>query len=464
MNSLFPYFLSAVWFFLGVLVVRPDDLSCRRVQDSIPWLYGVGLALSCYGLFLINLCGLVLTSARVASLLFLGTTAGGLWWLKTRPRRALAIPKDFLEAPSAVLLICMLTILLAGWTAWMEASALPIYHLDAVAHFGLDAKILFYKGSFRVAHFFQPEIIHRGANFPLLVPYFQATLYWLLRAVDDLTVRHLYLVLGIAWLMMLNQRLRQVVPLNSRWSMLAVLATLPVFFVDDDSQLVSGSSDPVMAFFWTGVVLSALYFLEQRNTKWLLTMVAFSVGCIFSKPNGLLLCGLAWALLWAFHRKKVGFYAGILFLIILPWLWERHLLPVDTTLPPAPFITWNHVVPRIPGLFVGTMKEISNIKHWGLFWFFIAVGIAGQTASDRGTRYLRYLLALNVGLYAVYFLIEPRPIDWLLQASLSRWLLHITPLALLLAANFWIDDPKAARSAFVPDALNSPPLGPYRRT
>jgi len=434
-----PCIVSSVFLCVGILLVSPMWRATDGRTLSLGWIYGVGLVCSTYILFLVNAVHGNIHSSGVRLSLVLVFLLGILQWLrKGRPLRAYlkkcinsCIPKHI----SISIGICMFLISLAVITLWLEASALPIYHLDTVLSFGYKTKILFEKGTFYTPHFLDNQIIHDYPKYPLLIPYMQAIVYWVIGKVQDDAIRILHWFLWIAWISLIFERLRNRLEKNLAWLLFTIFVTLPAFFLDHETQAVAGIGDIPMAFFWTGTVIAALYYLETARREELVLMSLMSIGCMFTKPNGLVLIVMAWVGLWIFRKNRFVLYGALLTTVVhFPWLWIQHNLPNDSVLPQVSLMNLSALasVDRLGSFLLALFQETFDFRYNGIFWIVIGVlGLINFRKSDSSM----YLLALGAGqVFAYIFYISINGLDVIVYLGYQwqRWMLHVIPIAVLL--------------------------------
>jgi hypothetical protein len=428
--ALAAFALSGAWVLIGLSLNSGN----QRRWEHWPWAYGAGVVIQAYAIFLFNLIGFRMTSPRYVFLLA-ALLAVGLFRVISQPKIAGAEESQRLEFPRAATLTFFLIVLAVVTTAF-QATALPIYHLDAVLHFGMSGKILFHEGTFWVPHFTEPGIMHSGPDYPLLVPYVYASFYWLLGAVQDDAVRLLFLIPWIAILALVYSRFRQTTDLAYRVLWTALLGTLPALVIDELTQVASGVTDIFFAFFWLGTLVSAVSYLENRRRTWLLWMVVFSLGAVFTKPNGLLLSGVAWGLLiWLRRRREVFVAAAVLALLTGPWLWAHFQLPHDVTQPPVRITisTWSQLVPRSAEIAAAVIRGLLDLRFWGVFWPVAIFFLCRRSYRDAASRFLGVALLLQAMVYVGFWLVDVRSAAGIVEASLPRWLLHGVPVVGLLA-------------------------------
>jgi hypothetical protein len=417
------------------LVMKHSELS---LSTEWAWTFGVGLVLWSYSLFLWNFMGAHVTATGIRAVLFVSTLVIFFYYKQFPTFRFQDIRMNLRERswPEQISLSVLVLGLL---TSWMQACSLPIYHLDAVMHFGVDAKALFHLGTYRAPFFFERGLVHNQPEYPLLVPYLEALFYWLRGFADDLSVRHLFFAIWIAFLGLLYRGLRERLPPASSWLVISIFGTLPLFTADNETQVVSGCADTAFAFYWTGMILSGVHILQGRGRPWMFRLTLFSLGVVFLKPQGWPVSWAAWFLLilaLGKPRWKEG-VAGFarFFALALPWLWTAHTLPREITFPPVVINgqSFAGALERIGPLTVGILLELTRLSDWGIFWIVVAICI-GAWRSRPAVYYFLVPWAAQFLIYMSVYLLYPQPVSWWIASSLSRWLVHGAGLITLAVA------------------------------
>jgi len=444
--------LAAYLFIAGLVVMGKGILSFSESSSEkpagVPEALAVGSAALGYELFLLNFCGLILTRQRFLAVLgldlglALAAVRFGSWMVFSRETVAwITKRRPMLSTASIVLLF------VAFLTAWMEASALPLYHLDALAHFGFEAKILFYKGTFRTPFFFDKTIVHEGPNYPLLVPYLEAAYYGFIGRLEDGAVRHLFLAWWLAWMALIYRVLRQKLEEDLALPLLTVLGSLPVFFADHPGQAVSGCGDVPFALLWSAAVFGVLRWLAADEHQALWVAALASLGVVFCKPNGLPLVVGLWGLTVIFQpaRKRpqtVSVLAAIL-VLLSPWFWEHSRIPRELIEAPIDW-KWSSLLQdlhRIPFLIGGSLREMFQPALWGGFWLFVVFSMAFGHKAERTLqdRLLSSVLVLQLAAYYAFYVISPESVHTVVVWTLTRWLTHLSGPLMVWCGWRWAD-------------------------
>ena len=443
MNPLIAYALVAVWILTGA-VLMPRTL--LREADIFPWALGIGGILWAYGQFLFNVLGATLTRTPTLLAVFFVVMGTAVYRLNSRGAEHdeslslhRTLPRGRWEYAAWV------TLLFVAFTSWMEASTLPLYHVDAVLCFGLKAKALFHLGTFRAPFFFERGEVHAQPDYPLLVSYLESLYYRILGNVDDKSVKLLFWVHWLALLSLIYQGLHR--RLSHRYALIltSLYSSIPLFLLDRDTQVVSGSADVILLFYWTAVILAGLRWIDSGDRGWRYVAVLFSLGCGFCKPQGVVLVAAAWlgfGIVLGYRRWKEwsgGALACLFF--ILPWLITTRSLPREITFPPVHLDSqlWARMATKLPDLALAIIQEPFRINNWGLYWILVIVLLViGRRAMDRSVRFLLVMVAVQYVSYMAVYLIYPQTIQWWIASSFTRWLTHGS--ALLLIAAGWATD------------------------
>ncbi len=445
-NILIPYFVAGGFLGTGLLMFFPFLRSGTVSKFSSPWLYGMGLVAVCYVLFLFNLAGGAIF--RIPVLIGLVLMWGGAFLTGSFMKCSSFQPVKI----SFLFIFSMVPLLLALLTSWIQSVTLPLYHLDSVINLGMKAKILFHEGTFYSPHFMDPKALSSASFYPLLVPYMQAIHFWVAGSVQDDSVKQAHFILWIFLLILVFQRIKSRLPRGMAWFLLLIFATLPAWFADDETQVASGVSDLPFAFFWTGTVLAALYFLEHRESHWIWGMAIMSLGCAFTKPNGVALSGLAWGILFLASRKKVVLAGGFVTLVLsLPIFGMSNIVSEDPIFGTLFSINFSQgfTLDRMGGLVKNLAELTLKPAFWGIFWPSVFLLTLIKFKWTPAVRFLFWILGAQVILYVLFILNAQLNVDLYAIAVWPRWLLHMAPLAVLLAAECWT---KESRTLHPPES------------
>lgn len=402
---------------------------------SLAWSYGLGTILWGYGQFLLNVVNLPVYGMWLyvwqALLVALPFVASKTSFPAVAGRESMgpppaAVGDDGVGVTVGADGIKWLTILssvlvaVAFLTAVLQALALPMHMWDSIVIYGFKAKILFLQQTFKTPAFTDPEVIHYSADYPLLIPYLEAGFYRWLGHPDDRVVRLLFAGYWAAWLGILHEALSARLPRAQSRLLLAFVATLPLFSNMYMGQASSGFADIPFALFWTGFLLCP----EPL-------MPLMAVGCVFTKNEGIPLVIIGWGLRRDYRSAVVGL------VLLVPWAWARHLFPHNAAhylRAPDGSVT----APRLRLMGRYMLREIMDIRSWGLFWPLALAGLAWPWRSyRRECKVLLSAVALQLVCYVCVYLMYAQDFELLLPITLPRLLIHMAgPLVVALGWKF----------------------------
>jgi hypothetical protein len=223
--------------------------------------------------------------------------------------------------------------------------------------------------------------------------------------------------------------------------------------VPSGSGAFSAMADIPFALFATGAALAALDAVEGRRKRAVLEaglMLAFAA---LTKNEGLpLIAGVSLALLLSAPSgkwKKVALAGGIPLgaYALLWWRLARTFPALDEYYPGR--LNWQAVsegLDRVPGILFRLLEEIWFLPSWNLTWIAVIALLLisfDRNMLNRGNRLILFVCTFQLLGYVLAFTITSwtspslqgsgDSVPYLMNITLGRLLLHIAPLAVVLA-------------------------------
>ena len=344
----------------------------------------------------------------------------------------------------------------------VQAVLTPQRFWDERAMFASKALVFYQDQSIRSPDLMHPDFMQAHPRYPPLLPLAEAHVYALLGEPNDrwakLIPPLLYLGLVLAFAGITSRHVRE----DQAWLFAALLATVPALAFWEYGYLSAQADAPMASFHG----LSLLYLWDwlrngASSSPRPLVLAGLAAGlALFTKDEGIALLAvdlIALALVFAagalVGRGRVpalppaisglAVFAACVALIALPWFWFRRQLPTTTEMryfdrmsPESLRQGLESLAWSVPHLLRRMFLEVTQ---WGLTWWLML--LAAVTRPRQALRPSQLLLALDVlGALAALLLagmVAPIPVEEHLGGSSHRYLLQITPAALLFALGQW---------------------------
>jgi hypothetical protein len=343
----------------------------------------------------------------------------------------------------------MLTVLCLANFVWFAAVESPVT-FDARSIYGLKARILYDLGDLRGEDFHDPDRVHFNANYPLMLPLVEATLYSAQGSQQDLGMQLLFAGWVLAGASILVAEIRRFEPpgIAAMWGACFVL--LPITLMPIEGAGLSGSADYAMAVFatagiialgrWlaaprldnsilTGLMLGAAALTKQEGFVWLAAVGAAIVVILFLRR----IC-LSWRAIVA-AACTIGIVLGCLLISAI----NRRGIPISPY--PRSFtaaLHWDwiaHTWKRIPFIAEFMVKKLNSSSLFGCIWLLVAaVLLLRRPRPDATVMLWRATAILVMVAYLAIFMITPLHLDYQLRTAFYRLALHVLPLFMLIGA------------------------------
>lgn len=422
----------------------------------------LGIGLTAWGLFVWSLCGGTLGFGVSLSLTTLGSIWGGTAIVKllARSRASSGLmsrpPMIELRHEQAWGRLCQWIIGGLIFVSFMQTLMTPHRFWDERAIFAIKGLVLFEDHSICSRDLLDPDFVQYHPRYPLLIPLAEQHIYALLGEVDDRLSKIVFPMLYLGLVLTLAGVLSRHVTAGAAWLFALLVATVPVL-MPHELGFLCGQADAPMACYH-GLTILYLWDAYQTQSRdeapscWIgPSIVAGLCGALsaFTKDEGIAFLmvdaiALGIVVVVSRDRRRAAWPLVILVvcsaLVLTPWLWHRHSLPLTTEMNYFGRASVSLVMERLPVL----AWEVSHLAHrmlwewplWGLHWWLMLAALA--IAPRRATAAAQWLLLLDVAgslmALMVAGMLAPAQLGEHVSGSSSRFLMQLAPVAVLFAA------------------------------
>ena len=339
-------------------------------------------------------------------------------------------------------------LLLAGviiQVVWGFLLVIPIgvHSHDAVANYALKAKIFYLSGGIPEGFFNWPESTVAHPDYPLLLPLLMTWVYEF-TGFNDIAINLIMPVIYVAFLVLFYDLLRKF--FGRAYSMLAVfvLATIPQ--LADYATLIH--ADLLLAVF-TACAFGyfVLYVKEGMRPHLVISSVLFGFSLWIKNEAMVFVCAFVLCLVVYALRSRgkarwpVLFTAlGVMFVISAPWFAARAVSGVVNSDMDFASLTAARLlqnVKDIPILLNLFQQEVFGPKKWNIFWVLVfgCCVWKWRTLLKGEVFYMTlFLFVAASGYFAGYMLTTGSNLYFLVNTTISRFMLHFSGAAMLFLA------------------------------
>ncbi|HSA84431.1 MAG TPA: hypothetical protein VLF20_06135 [Patescibacteria group bacterium] len=340
--------------------------------------------------------------------------------VKNRKRIKIVFPQ--ISSWKRLDLLILLGMVLTVSYVIFEALLRPVVAWDAWANWLMQAKVFFWEGMIR------PDMLtYMESEYPLTINLLGTFIYLMLGKVDDtvvlLTSTAFYLFLTITFFAALRKKY------SLRYALLFTFLLMATQnFVRHGGRLEAGLADLPLGYFAFVSIVFLFEYFKKRTIQTLVLLTVFLSLTSLIKFEGIFLSVFI-ILCASVHiiRHKLYYQFLILGLWILPfisWQFDRKVMDLQGS------YSTNHglevSVDKTLHALSGTLKELFNIKSWGLLWimYFFSLFSFG-IRSDKAVFVLNAIILSQFGLYLLIYNVTAwhNP-----ESSIERLLMHIAPL------------------------------------
>jgi hypothetical protein len=347
--------------------------------------------------------------------------------------------------PTRVILLVLAVTVVAVFTGSMYE---PIAEIDAVAGWGLHAKVFYHE---RTTF---PEFFTSGAcgsyvtHWRPLFPLIQTWGHLAMGTYDDHKIKLIFPFIYLSLLGVVYGTMARRLPRAYSLAVLLILATAPALVVYFPSgSVASGLADVVFALLVAAAAGSLLLWVDSAGSERLALAAVFSAAAVWTKREGLPFAALSVALVWGYwymlrrRRAVPGLLQPLLFtlaqalsgLLLIgymsqfpgPWMGS----PLDLG---GLFEAGSAV--RFLGVLKSVIFEAGNPSKWGILWIVLALLVVLRAGHlRRHTISLPFLLvAGQIGFTLLFMVVSGYTIAHHRHLDMRRALIHVAPIATLV--------------------------------
>lgn len=338
--------------------------------------------------------------------------------------------------------------------AFFRALVKPLEAYDAIAIYGIKAKIFYLAKSIPHDFFSSLALRFPHADYPLNLPLSETFLYIFMGNFNDQLVKAIFPLYFIAILIMVYSGIRRFA--GSAYSLLFtfLLATVPQF----NAYATNGYLDLPLAYYcFVSVLFLFLWFKNTEDAHFLSISASFVALAGWTKNEGLMYCMINLLLILLFFifnsreislKKKSVYligYAGIVFIISLPWILiksQAHLVNDEISMSNLTVSYISKQYHRVGPIVYEFQKQIFGPKKWNLLWIAVIFALVFRYKDVLKTniRYVSIAIILAVSGYCLSYLVSSAEIHYAVRTTWSRFLIHFLPVTVYWLANVLKED------------------------
>jgi hypothetical protein len=383
------------------------------------------------------------------TIIFLAAIASGLILLMAYNHRLPRIARPIIPRLRLleIFFFALATVILLVQLAAAAATlAQPPFEIDAVAIWGLKAKVLYFEPLHPMpAYFHDLTLSYSHLDYPLLVPMLWAGAFGAIGSINDLAAQKIFLLPLPALYCLLYSLLRHALSREKAALLTAIAIGAPVMARWAGQPV----ADAALSLFFLGAVGFLWRWLEKCRVSDAIATGLFAAMAACTKFEGMAMIvsivgiTIITMLITKFRRERLIGGAALLiacFVLLVPWLiWSRGLPHTHENYGSRLNLNSLHAgLSRIPDIL-----EIFSTKID--FWPWITpAGILALAAiigwrawSKPVTLAIWSVLLAQLLAYFVIFLVTPWDLAELIPMILMRLILHVLPIWMLLAGIHW---------------------------
>lgn len=421
----------------------------------------LGIGLTSWLLFVWSLCG-----GPLGRLPSLGVASLG-WILLGLATRGTGFRAPLVRSSRSTLADCCLAVVVLLFiSALLQALLTPQHLWDERAIYAIKAAVLYEDRTVSSPALLDPDFAQYHPRYPLLIPLAEQNVYALLGHVDDRWAKLVFPLLYLGLLLIFAGVLARQYGRAAGWLAAVLLGTVPML-MPWEYGFIGGQADAPVACYHGIAVLYGWDWLrrrtaaegrsESRDAECSVSIIIAGIAAgltIFTKDEGIAFLTVDAPLLALLanlqlpRRLRTLLVPASLFtlstaLIVVPWFWHRSELPVTGEMR---YFHRLHGEPLLAGLTtLGwsarhlLQRMFREVWEWGLQWWgMVLSALSGLRQSLTPPQLFLVLDVLGAlaGL-VVAGMIAPTPVEEHLGGSSHRFLLQITPVAVLFMVGQW---------------------------
>lgn len=321
-----------------------------------------------------------------------------------------------------------------------KAFIIPIEAYDAVAIYGLKAKIFYLSGGVPQDFFTRLGSFVPHAEYPFLVPLSEASVYIFLGNLNDLASKVIFPLYYLALLAVLYYTVFRIAGRKTALLFTFLLATVPQ--ISDYAS--NGYADLPLAFYFSAGIMSIIFWIRSGRFKYLILSFVLSIFAAWTKPEGLMLSGIG-ALIVFVHILTSGksfmrhgiIYITAVIATVLAYIGIMRYLGLN---PNSDFIAARidivSGIKRIPAILYQYQIQFFGPKKWNIAWilFILAFVTNLKAAFSENIKFITISILAALLSYTAIYMITPKDLGLHLSTTASRLFIHFFPLVILWLA------------------------------
>jgi hypothetical protein len=325
----------------------------------------------------------------------------------------------------------------------------PIEAYDAVAIYGLKAKMIYLSGGIGSGFFRSIALNFNGAHadYPLLIPLSKAWAYIFMGSFNDILVKAIFPLFFMSFLFIFYAALKRITQ-KTFPSVFFTFALASIKQFSDYSTIAL--ADLSLGVYFAISVFYAYFWFRSRNMPFLTVSLISSVLCLWTKNEGSLLVLLVVFILLSYavaNAKSItkreivplSLYVLVIFAGFLSWgMFKSGISAVNENfnLSMVNFSNLTANLGKLPAILYEYQKQLFGFKKWNIVWilFIIVLFKEFRRAFSGDTKYVALIPFLFLLGYTFVYIFSAVEIDFFLRKTFSRFLLHILPITVFLIA------------------------------
>ncbi len=413
---------------------------------SLAFLIGIGIASII--LFVLSLAGLSFTLSNICISIFALVFVS---FLICVARRGTDFQLIKLESPKSLKFIEMFFLgAIVVQIIWLILMVIPmpVNSHDAVANFALKAKMFHFANGIPAGFFQFPEEVVAHPDYPMLLPLAMTWIYEF-TGFNDLVINMIMPCFFVAFLVLFYSLMLKL--FNRAYALLLtfVLATIPQ--VGNYATILY--ADLLFAVYLSVSFAYLFLYFKRQEVRFCLLSVLMLGFAVLTKNEAIVFVA-AYALviiLRAVKEKDVRLPHAIggiaLFaLICVPWYYVKATSSIGNSDIDFAALSFSRVMQNVSGLpefFDLFQQQIFGPKKWNIFWIMLITAMIWRRKKllTGNNFYLTVFFSITVlGYFAAYMVTTGENLYFYANTTLSRFMIHFAPVALLLMAVISKDD------------------------
>lgn len=425
-------FIFIAGYVILSIILKPKSLN---VWMRFSMSYGLGLGLTGFSMFLFNLIGIHVRLSYIPLVIVILVifSAKKVYKELVDDLRdiyaSINLRKLKIIDKISIVIFCLISMyILAYWSMY------PIYEWDALAIWDARAKFLFFEGNLS---FLEELDVQEG--YPLLISYSLAFFYSLYSQYFYFS-KVIFPSIFLSLMCFIYGSLR-LSNLNRTYSLLITL--LIASFNDLIYHATIAYADLPLAYFYTTALITSLLYFKELKNRLLLCSSIFNGFMMWIKQEG-------------FFLFLINLFVFLMFLIVF-LVRKRVKLKVFLlnilyflSISIITYLPWNLIIVyyNFGNVYLDNINQIFKILtkferimlifyyfhnfpiQWKIYWIFtlLILSIHPFYLKDYKSGYLLVSYLLHFMLIIAAYIVTPYPLDWHLENSLDREILHLVPL------------------------------------